>query len=184
MTECSDLTKLEYQTLREEIKETNSRKFKIVGFGLFSVPTIALLADKYDLNGFSLLTPLLVLSVAFAYVAEHRAVVRCGKYILDFIEKKHIQELGWEHWIDSLANSHGRKSEKTMMLSFITLIATYYLIAMRMTFLGLEKFTELCWLKSVIMVVYGAIGLLFMAFLIKQLLFDPKWKNDNVNGSV
>ena len=119
----------EYKTLREEIRETKARIFKLVGFGIFAVPVAHFVAQTYRLDVVILSLPLLVIVVALLYLSENHALMRCGCYIREHIEPK-VEDtigevillekgsdrsiepkvkdtIGWETWLE---NGFGRRT--------------------------------------------------------------------------
>jgi len=92
-----EFMKQQYISLREEVKETKARIFKTLGFGLIVVPAANFLANSYEVGVLIVLMPLLPVVVAFIYLSENRAKVRCGRYIRLHIEEK-VEGIkpGWE----------------------------------------------------------------------------------------
>lgn len=132
----------QYETLRDEIKETKARVFKILGAGV-AVPliTFALLAavDETHIEHFKVLfvcAPLLVIAVSFWFFYENNAIFRCGEYIREYIEE-YIEPpeqgkpfLGWEQWLHNNPRQDALELAlhlRFALIMFVDYIASAYL---------------------------------------------------------
>ena len=122
--EGQEFLKQQYISLREEIKETKTRIFKIAGFGIFVVPAAQYIAKAYQLDIIFIALPLLVIMVALLYLSENHALMRCGYYIKEHIEPKMI--IGWEAWLAEKGRYDRRSVDKYLSYSFCLLFLIYY----------------------------------------------------------
>lgn len=173
----------EYQTLREEIKETKERIFKIAGLAVAILPASYYLANAYKIDILIYSLPALMIIIVLMYLAESRALMRCGRYIRTRIETEIKDESGciiggWEHWLERRENnSIGRRSvDKIVAIYFYLLFIFYYAASVYLacatakTNLGIIGFT-------VILAFYIGVAVVFIAFLVK--CFPGSTSTDN-----
>lgn len=97
-----EFKKAQYLTLREEIKETKSRIFKLVGLGPSILPATKLIAEYSGTNLIYAFAPAFVVTIAMLYLSESHALMRCGRYIRKYIEPDFMANgKGWECWLES-----------------------------------------------------------------------------------
>lgn len=133
----SEFTKLEYVSLREEIKETKARLFKLAGAALVALPAAQSFASTYKLLALTLFLPLLIIAVVFLFMAESRALMRVGTYIMREIEPRITTSRvdgtcgGWENWLSRRrANEPSRRTvDKLVACCFYLLFFFYYAAA-------------------------------------------------------
>ncbi len=125
----------EYKTLREEMKETKDRIFKIVIFSISVIPLSMYLLWKYDINIVTSVLPFLVIVVSMLYYNECISLLRCGRYIKDNIEPNLAKQdntfKGWEDWLACERDDFGLrkiKKEKDIFFSYAlhSLFLFYY----------------------------------------------------------
>jgi hypothetical protein len=137
----------EYQTLREEIRETKSRIFKLA-FGMLGIPTAYIIAERYQdtsvsagLPVLSLSLPLIVMTLTLLFTAESRALMRTGRYIKNFIEPRVNWDTkpdpiangavlrGWETWLEvrSVDEPKRRIVDQLVSYFFYGLFVLYYI---------------------------------------------------------
>jgi len=124
-----DFLKLQYQTLREEIKETKARIFKITGFGVTIIPATQYIGQIYKVDILLLALPLLTLIVALIYISENQCLYRCGMYIRDHIEAQVPGVMGWEEWLQTPASSGPRLVGRYKAWAFRLLFVIYFLVS-------------------------------------------------------
>jgi hypothetical protein len=94
---------IEYQTLREEIKQTKDRIFKLAGFGLIGMPSAYSFANIYDIQVLVLSLPIMICTIFLLFLSETRALMRCGTYIKNKLEpninNNADTRIGWEAWL-------------------------------------------------------------------------------------
>lgn len=167
MEKC-DFQKLEYVTLREEIKETKARIFKLVSYGIIIVPGAQYLSIAFpNLEIIKLTIPILVIVLALLYLSENHALMRCGKYIKDHIEKGVEKHQGWEHWLDSHSKPGRRTVDIYMGFCFYLLFFIYYTGSSFLAVTFLKQQYDMT-VMSVGAAAYMAFGVWFIIFLIRR----------------
>lgn len=134
----------EFIALREEIEHAKERAFKLSGIGILAIPALAQLSQHPTSSGLTnvviLLLPLIVVAIVLIFLAENRAICRCGTYIRKEIEPCVDQEIrrelknqvklkdwkwkGWEEWLEE---PQTRAARQAALLGFYLLFAAYYL---------------------------------------------------------
>lgn len=131
--EKDEFLKLEYCTLREEIKETKSRIFKLAGFAIIGTPSAYFLAKALDMETLILVLPGFICVILLFYLSESHALMRCGLYIKTNIESE-IEVEGWEHWLERPEKKGARRDrrfvDKLANIFFNFMFITYYVAAM------------------------------------------------------
>lgn len=172
-----EFVKMEYQTLREEIKETKSRIFKIINFALTIVPIATLVGNVYKIGLLIIAIPFIVMVVATLYLAENHALMRCGRYIKEHIEPKIGEHEGWERWLANKKNNNRRSVDQLLSHSFFILFFLYYIFSSCMAVnylrdkeLGLEIYLSI--------LIYISIGFIYFIYFIRNVEFctDTKKK--------
>nr|MBN2276979.1 hypothetical protein [candidate division Zixibacteria bacterium] len=162
-----EFQKMEYKTLREEITNTKSRIFKLVGYGIVVVPSAHLLARTYRLDILLISIPILVIVVALFYLAESRALMRCGTYIKFHIESRIDGVVGWEHWLEQPGSTKRRSVDNFVGYSFYLLFLVYYAGSVYLAIQhAMGCYSMIC--ATILLAVYVAIGVWFLIFLISQ----------------
>lgn len=178
-----EFTKQQFITLREEIRDTKARIFRILGFGLIVVPAANSLANSYKVDVLIILMPLLIIVVALIYLSESRAKMRCGRYIRLHIEGRiKTTEPGWETWLESSRSPacrlyDTRCVDKYLDYCFYILFLTYFVssvyLAARFT---CTKYGLIP--TSILLGSYTAIGIWFMIFLVGHIQFGTTMAGD------
>lgn len=122
----AEFMKLQYQTLREEIKDAKARIFKLVGFGIVVVPASHSLSKVYNLEILMTFVPLLVIVVTLLYLSDNHAIMRCGLYIRLHVEKEFPDLIGWERWLDEPGELDPRTVDRYINYCFYVLFVVYY----------------------------------------------------------
>lgn len=168
--------KCEYLTVREEVKETKARIFKLAVLGIIGVPSASTIARDYKLDEIILSLPLLVCAFLIYYLSENLALMRCGRYIKQVIEPKMRDEqnrIGWEHWLEEEAKGEmePRRVDKLVVYFFNFLFGIYYILTALLAVhivkskWGQTEFEMAC-------IVYGVIFVVFAAILIQHIKFS------------
>lgn len=161
-----EFLKLQFITLRDEIRETKDRIFKTMGIGLLGLPASYFLAKAYKIDTVIILLPFIVVVVALLYLAENNALMRCGRYIKHNIEPQRI--IGWETWLETKGADtwDARDVDKHLYIAFYLFFVLYFVgaafIACRFV---LSKCGTTAWVISII--TYSAIGMLSAAYFLK-----------------
>ncbi len=163
-----EFLKLQYATLREEIRETKKRIFQTMSFGLVVVPGSTILAQSYKIDTITLSLPVLVVVVALVYLSENNALMRCGRYIRLVIEPRIEDVVGWEEWLEKKAVWDPRSVDKYLAYAFYLLFLVYFVgsvfIATRFV---LSEYGTLP--AGVLLGGYVAIGVWFVIYLIRSI---------------
>jgi hypothetical protein len=167
-----DFLKAEYGTLRQEVKETKGRIFKLAGLGIVGMPSAYYLANTYHVDVLILSLPLLICTVVLLYLSESKALMRCGKYIRTVIEPEIRGEaakspLGWEHWLEEMG--HGEQDrrivDKLLTLFFYILWIFYYIASVGLAVqLATAKYQDVG--RATVLGTYVGIGIIFVAVLV------------------
>ena len=130
MMSASQFAELQYNTLRREIEKSKDNMLKFVVGGSAVVPAAQYLGDKFSIGAITLALPIVVVVLVLLFLAENRAVMRAGTYILTEIEP-HIDGIqGWETWLSSGAEDKGvRAVEKLVIVSFALVSASYFVVS-------------------------------------------------------
>lgn len=126
-----EFRKLEYCTLREEIKETKSRIFKLAGLAIIGTPSAYFLAKALQMDLLTLVLPGFICIILLFYLSESHALMRCGLYIKTKIEREMNIE-GWENWLEleqSGTSRDRRFVDKLANIFFNFLFIIYYIAA-------------------------------------------------------
>ncbi len=90
----------EYKTF----KETKSRIFQLTVIGITGIPTSYFLVSSVKEKVLTASLPILIITFLLLFLAESRALMRCGKYIKNHIEtiitQKNKEIVGWENWLE------------------------------------------------------------------------------------
>jgi hypothetical protein len=165
--------KLQYQTLRDEIKDTKARIFQILSIGFTLLPAAHFLGYKYDIGAIILFAPVLISAFALLYLSENRALMRCGYFIRCHLET-HVDGIqGWEHWLESpkVKGFDPRGVDKYSSYAFYLLFLIYYVLAVVVAAfycfatLGSHAMPY----TAVLLATYGIVGILFVYFLAKNI---------------
>jgi hypothetical protein len=123
-----DFKKMEYCTLREEIKETKSRIFKIAGLAIIGTPSAYFLGKALQMELFTLFLPAFICIILLFYLSESHALMRCGYYIKTNIENE-VDNQGWENWLEQRTESGDRRLVDKLVNIFFNFIFIMYYIA-------------------------------------------------------
>jgi hypothetical protein len=164
-----EFLKLEYQTLREEIRESKSRAFQIVGISLVAVPTAHFLADTYEIDTLVLMLPLLVIVAGLLYLSENHAIMRCGRYIKIHIEPHAPGVTGWERWLSTDDDFEKRTVDRYLTYCFYVIFLVYFIGSMFLASrFAWKKFGVTAGIS--IFGLYTVMGVLFGVFLRANIL--------------
>jgi hypothetical protein len=172
----------EYITLREEIKNTKERLFRLAGIGLVGVPAAYSVAKIYDIKVLVLSLPILICIIVLLYMSESRALMRCGSYIKKKIERNvegNLEcQLGWEHWLSKAPKnkSDRRAVDKFLATFFFLLFAFYYGASVHLASTTAYESFGLLGL-SLTLAAYSAIGIVFSWFF--AINFSASIKTDD-----
>ena len=161
----ADFLREQYISLREEIKDTKDRTFKIAAIGLFILPAGQYVAKMMEAQFLLLFLPVLVISVALLYLSENHSLMRCGRYIRKYIESEIPNFVGWENWLELKDVCDPRSVDRYVAYSIYIVLGAYYIASVWVAFnhcngtLGIVP-------GIVLLGFYVAIGVLFVAYLL------------------
>lgn len=116
----TDLSQIEYKTLRETIRERGTLRMCAILIGLAAWGALALTVQINDLTGAATVVPFVILAGTFELsLFIHTGVERIGRYIQVFFEEaKNV--IAWE----TVAMNYGRTFPGGLDPLFITLFAS------------------------------------------------------------
>jgi hypothetical protein len=164
-----EFLKQQYISLREEIKETKSRIFKMASIGIVAMPSFYFLAKAYEIDVIILTLPIIICVLVLLYLSEMNAMMRCGRYIRTMIEPNVENIVGWEEWLEMGGNNeHDRRSvEKLVTYFFYVVFAIYYVASINLS----AQYVGAKFGPEYIMIIYGVyigLGIVFGSQLIKS----------------
>ena len=172
-----EFLKLQFQTIREEIRETKARIFKTLGFGLTVIPAAHFFAQTYKIDTLVLSIPFLIVIVSLIYLSENHSLMRCGRFIRLHIESQVEDVIGWEHWLSTPDEFEKRSVDRYLTYSFFLLFIVYYLgsVFFAVQF-SINKYGIIpC---AVLIGFYVAIGIWFLIFLITKIRVSTTTKTE------
>ncbi|MBK9127554.1 MAG: hypothetical protein IPM13_07105 [Phycisphaerales bacterium] len=115
-----------FATLRREIEGQQKRIFWIIIIGLLGMPALGyvLLSETTHMW---LVLPFFLLVQILLYLAEQNHMIRCGRYIREYIEPEVGFKPAWEAWLSEHAEL--RLVDKHFSSCFIVLFFLYYFVA-------------------------------------------------------
>lgn len=125
----SDFQREQFVVLRREIESRQTRLFWTVVIGLLGMPTLIYLTKDADTLAW-LAIPLLMIVIIVLFLAEQHAMMRCGRFIREKVEKNPDLAPGWESWLES--NPEFRLMERNFVGSFVVIFFLYYFLAIGM----------------------------------------------------
>jgi hypothetical protein len=156
----------QYLTLREEIKETKERLFKVMTFGIIGVPAANYLSDRFKIPEILLALPALVLIIALMYLAENHGLMRCGRFIRTHVEPRFSDVKGWERWLEE--SDERRSVDRYVAYSFFLLFIVYYVGTAGAAGAYAIRTYEI-WQYSALIGLYVSVGVLFLGYLAMNL---------------
>ena len=179
--ERNEFLKQQYLTLREEIRETKTRIFQTMSFGLVIVPGSHFLAEKYNLDTVTLSLPILVVVVAFIYLSENNALMRCGRYIKFHIEPQIENVTGWEKWLETKGSWDARSVDKYLTYAFYLLFLVYFAGSVFMAAqFAIHSYGVI--VASLLLGAYIAIGVWFVIYLFHNIRISTMTDADSSNA--
>jgi hypothetical protein len=189
LMDVDKFAELQYTTLREEIRETKARIFYIAAIGLFVLPGGDYLTRTLETPSIRLVLPLLVVCVVLLYLSENHALMRCGRYIREQIEEKHIDHkatkfTGWESWLESQDAADRRSVDKFVSYAFYLLTTVYYLLSSVAAYNAgdsIAKAKGMPWLPGLLIALYSALGVSLLVLLVRNIRSTTGTKHGNID---
>ena len=164
---------MEYNTLREEIKETKARVFKIACYAVIGLPSFYYFVAQQnkEISGLILSLPILICIITLLYMFEIRVAMRCGTYIKRKIEPEIIDnqdDIGWENWLDKRAKKEAdkRHADKLLTIFFYLLTCFYYIISTYKAIIIIRTSKKYAQFEIIAWVVYVGIGCWLFYYLV------------------
>jgi len=172
---------LEYQTLRKEVEDANTRAFQLIIGGAAIIPTIQSIASSYKLEIITLTLPLFVLTIIMLYLAQDMAIARCGRYIREKIEPAIGEGIGWETWLNQTNRKdkyRPRAYDNFVFYGFCLLAGLYYICSVLMATRVAESYLSITGIYILIIgyVVLGIV-IIFLIYSSGRALVGPKAKD-------
>lgn len=124
---ADEFMKHQFITLREEIRESKARIFRLVLLGTVLVPAIGYLSAM-QLSYFIVApVPFLVLIILAAYVGEQNAIIRAGRYLREHVEPAIQGVTGWEKWLES--SKRYREADRVFFAVFTVIFFMFYMVS-------------------------------------------------------
>lgn len=122
-----EFLKQQFLTLREEIRDSKARIFRLLLVGTIIVPVLIFAASHYESPLTIASIPFVVLVVMVAFIIEQHTIIRAGRYIKEFVEPQVQAVLGWEQWLES--NRRLREMDRIFFGSFLLIFMVFYAAA-------------------------------------------------------
>lgn len=169
----NEFLKQQYVTLREEIRDSKARIFRIMGFGLTIVPAANFVAQTYKVDAITLSLPILVVVIALVFLAENNALMRCGSYIKDHIEPNFPKIVGWETWLQIKKKWNVRNVDIYVSYAFHILFLVYFIgsVLIARNFCIITYGT---YLANLLLSTYVIIGVWFVIYLFQNILTSTR----------
>ncbi len=123
-----DFLRLQFTTLREEIKETQKRIYLILALSALGVPPIQTVALKFEIQALIFGIPIVVFAFMILFTEENAAMMRCGQYIREHVEPAVDGVVGWEQWLEEGGTSRRSSNIYVAVCAYFVLFA-HYLVA-------------------------------------------------------
>ncbi len=166
--EKQDFLKLQFETLRKEIEATKDRIFKLVGFGVITVPAAHFFSQVYKLDVVLISIPILVIVISLLYLSENHDLMRCGRYIRLHIEPEIKDFIGWENWLEKVDEFEKRSVDKFVSYCFYILFSVYFIGSIYIATKFVLKTYGIIPCAG-LLGTYIAIGIWFFLYLIKNI---------------
>ena len=124
---AEEFMKSQYLTLREEIRESKARVFRLVVIATILMPAAGLVGYTHGAYFTTAAIPFLVLVLMAAYVGEQNSIIRAGRYVREHIEPTVEGVTGWERWLES--NKRFREADRVFFSVFIVVFFLFYIAA-------------------------------------------------------
>jgi len=123
----TEFLKHQFITLREEIRESKARIFKLVVLGALFVPAAGYAANQLQVVFASASIPFVLVLLMLDFISEQNAIIRAGRYLKEHVEPHISGVTGWEKWLES--NHRLRDADRYFFGSFLLMFFIFYGIA-------------------------------------------------------
>lgn len=125
-----EFLKQQFLTLRDEIRESKARIFRLLILGALFVPAAGFVADQYRATFASASIPFIILVIMLCFISEQNAIVRAGRYLKEHVEPHIENALGWERWLES--EHKLRDVDRYFFGSYLMLFFLFYAVGSSM----------------------------------------------------
>lgn len=174
MDRDDEFFKAQYQSLREEIKDSKNRSFQTLTIGFTLLPAAQVLGLKIESSAFIVIIPLLIITFAMIFLSQNHEIMRCGRFIRICIEPRVSKVPGWETYLESerLCNNsdfNTRTVDQYIIYAFYVLFFIYYLTASILGVVWISKYKSSGYFSHLFAMFYIFCGVGFGVFLNKNL---------------
>lgn len=174
-----DFVKEQYVTLREEIGERQTRKFRIMTAGLFGVPALSFVGryfeEKIDIGeAFLVIAPIIVIVTCFVYVSENNGVMRAGRYIRTVVEPQFPSIVGWEQWLENHEDVGTRDVDKYVNFCVFTVSVLYYVGSIFLFHIYADPLFGYAVLNQIVIATYIILGAAFIYLAFVKARYSTK----------
>lgn len=137
--ENTDYVLEQYQALRREIDNRQSRGFWTILIGLIGGPLLM----YFGLGGGGMLIaliPFFVVIVIVMFLTEQNAMMRAGRYIREELEPKMNVDSGWEKWLES--KPEFRLVERNAFSCFLLIYILFYFTSIAVAMTQVMEYSE------------------------------------------
>lgn len=164
----------QYQSLREEIKDTKARAYRSLTIGFAILPGAEALGAKLQESMFITVVPALIIVFAMLFLSQNHEIMRCGRFIRTCIEPRVQAVPGWETYLESErlcidVHTNTRTVDRYMIYAFYGLFFIYYLMSSVLAVNWIESHINMKYMSSVVAMIYTAGGIVCATFLNKNL---------------
>ncbi len=157
-----DFLRLQFTTLREEIKETQKRIYLILALSALGVPPIQTVALKFEIQALIFGIPIVVFAFMILFTEDNAAMMRCGQYIREHVEPAVDGVVGWEQWLEEGGTSRRSSNIYVAVCAYFVLFA-HYLVAVSAAAQAAPSFGE-GWQASLV-ITYTLLAVWLVVFL-------------------
>jgi hypothetical protein len=118
----------QYKSLRKEIDRAESEIFKLLAGGIAVIPVAQGLGTLRQIDVITIVIPFIIIVLAMHFTERNRSVMRCGRFIKEYIEPHFPTVKGWESWLEELEQRR-REPEANMIGAFQLLFLVYYIVS-------------------------------------------------------
>ena len=170
----AEFSKAEFEVLKDEIKNSKEKMFKLAVGSIVGIPTAYSIAEKTNIGPLIYSLPFLICTVTLVYLSESLAVMRAGRYIRLYIEPDIVDAgdrsiKGWEDWLEKRHSPsdepHRRSVDRLLALFFYIMFIFYYVVS---AILAVQRAIPIYPPVAVAIgvAIYISIGIFFIGFLI------------------
>ena len=151
---------LQFNTLRDEIKQTQKRTYLLLALSALGVPPVQTI--EFEIEALIFAIPIVIFAFIILFTEENAAMMRCGRYIRDYIETEVEGLVGWEQWLEQ-EGTQRRTSNVYFAICAYFVLFVHYLVAVSAAAQAAPTYGE-GWQASLVLT-YSGLGLWSVVFL-------------------